>query len=80
MEVLEISESQGSLQGDACAADPDLLFENGCFTANGVFRNGLSEDMEVLNLHSLFVDDEVYSFWFIFFLPQICILFPSFLC
>lgn len=51
MDVLEISESQGSLQGDVCAASPSLLLQNECFNVSEVFQNGLSEDLEVLNLN-----------------------------
>ena len=52
MEVLEISESQRSLQGDVCAADLDSPLESGCFNESGVFQNSLSEDLEVVNLNS----------------------------
>lgn len=38
--------SQGSLQGDVCAADLDLLSDSST-TVNGLVQNGLSEDFEV---------------------------------
>lgn len=52
MDVLEISESQGSLQGDVCAASPSLLLQNECFNVSEVFQNGLSEDLESQIFHS----------------------------
>ena len=45
------SESRGSLQGNVCAADPELLLD-GSASVSGVLRNSLSEDLEVLNLNS----------------------------
>ena len=40
--------SQGSLQGDVCIADPDLLLD-GSTTVSVVLQNRLSEELEVQN-------------------------------
>ncbi|KAE8056636.1 hypothetical protein FH972_013387 [Carpinus fangiana] len=40
-----------SCEGNVCAADPNLLLQNECFNVSEVFQNGLSEDLEVLNLN-----------------------------
>lgn len=49
------SESQGSLQGDVCVADPDSVLKSGCFDGNRVFQKSVAEELKVLKLHFLYL-------------------------
>ncbi|TXG68811.1 hypothetical protein EZV62_003746 [Acer yangbiense] len=50
---VEGSNNPGSSQSDSCDAESESLLENGRLKGNGVFQNGVQEELEVLNLSSL---------------------------
>ncbi|KAA8540346.1 hypothetical protein F0562_024735 [Nyssa sinensis] len=40
------SDNQGTLQGDSCEVDSELLLDNGCDNGSRVYRDGLQEELE----------------------------------
>uniref|UniRef100_A0A5B7BSH2 polynucleotide adenylyltransferase n=1 Tax=Davidia involucrata TaxID=16924 RepID=A0A5B7BSH2_DAVIN len=65
------SNSQGSSQGDSCEADSKLLLNYGCDNGGGVYQDGLQEELEVLDLSSLFPFCVFqFTFYLFFFLKQ----------